>query len=177
MQVPHSFLIMAAAKSFVVSAGTAALKDSWMKDLKNVLQAIKDAAPAAGQAEVVRPHLSSRSLLLLLLPLLLFLVSRVPCFFLLFVLFVLCLCCLVICLVLANSSYVIDTHPPLLAQAPVWMPDTPDCTSCKQEFSFWLRKHHCRACGACVCDDCSKQTRLYVHTRMHTYMHEFLRVS
>jgi hypothetical protein len=45
---------MAAAKSFVVSAGTAALKDSWMKDFKNVLQTIKDAAPAAGQAEVVR---------------------------------------------------------------------------------------------------------------------------
>lgn len=30
-----------------------------------------------------------------------------------------------------------------------------NCMECEAEFSFFKRKHHCRACGAVVCSGCS----------------------
>ena len=43
------------------------------------------------------------------------------------------------------------------APAAVWTPDkdAPSCQLCKKKFSMYYRKHHCRACGRCVCCDCS----------------------
>jgi len=41
----------------------------------------------------------------------------------------------------------------------VWRPDeeVTKCTQCKVEFSFSVRKHHCRQCGEIFCADCSSQ--------------------
>jgi len=38
-----------------------------------------------------------------------------------------------------------------------WQPDRPRCDGCDAEFNAVNRRHHCRRCGACVCDDCSKK--------------------
>ncbi|EAX90340.1 FYVE zinc finger family protein [Trichomonas vaginalis G3] len=42
--------------------------------------------------------------------------------------------------------------------APIWMPDssTQVCMICHQEHTFFVRRHHCRACGAVACSDCLK---------------------
>eukprot|EP01126_Amoeba_proteus_P035857 TRINITY_DN3627_c0_g1_i48.p1 TRINITY_DN3627_c0_g1~~TRINITY_DN3627_c0_g1_i48.p1 ORF type:complete len:143 (+),score=19.25 TRINITY_DN3627_c0_g1_i48:1042-1470(+) len=39
---------------------------------------------------------------------------------------------------------------------PVWVPpeSVTSCMVCKEEFSFFLWKHHCRRCGVCACDNC-----------------------
>ena len=44
-------------------------------------------------------------------------------------------------------------------QKPIWEQDeqVKMCNECHSEFSFWIRKHHCRQCGKIFCDDCSKQ--------------------
>jgi len=38
-----------------------------------------------------------------------------------------------------------------------WIPDSSvsSCMICTKRFSFFRRRHHCRRCGACVCDACS----------------------
>lgn len=38
-----------------------------------------------------------------------------------------------------------------------WVPDhiSSNCSSCGQQFSVMLRRHHCRKCGAVFCDSCS----------------------
>ena len=38
-----------------------------------------------------------------------------------------------------------------------WIPDNeaPACMLCEKEFTFFTRKHHCRHCGAVVCNTCS----------------------
>ena len=43
--------------------------------------------------------------------------------------------------------------------APLWIPDnnTSACQKCHQHFSLLSRRHHCRNCGAIVCDNCSKK--------------------
>jgi hypothetical protein len=42
--------------------------------------------------------------------------------------------------------------------APVWIPDdqAPFCMNCNAKFTFVNRRHHCRACGDCVCGKCFK---------------------
>lgn len=38
-----------------------------------------------------------------------------------------------------------------------WIPDdkVTNCYACNSEFTFWLRKHHCRVCGRTFCYSCS----------------------
>ena len=40
---------------------------------------------------------------------------------------------------------------------PIWTPDkdAPACQLCRRKFTTYYRRHHCRACGRCVCCDCS----------------------
>lgn len=40
---------------------------------------------------------------------------------------------------------------------PAWRPDaaSDSCLCCGKDFSLWVRRHHCRACGELVCGDCS----------------------
>ncbi|XP_059908211.1 zinc finger FYVE domain-containing protein 1-like [Gadus macrocephalus] len=47
------------------------------------------------------------------------------------------------------------------ARPAYWVPDQDIlcCHSCRREFSAKLSKHHCRACGQGVCDDCSPERR------------------
>ncbi|KAL5037253.1 hypothetical protein BDV3_006777 [Batrachochytrium dendrobatidis] len=49
--------------------------------------------------------------------------------------------------------------------APVWVPDnrTDKCHICKQEFTLFHRKHHCRACGNIVCGSCSTKSFYIPH--------------
>lgn len=45
-----------------------------------------------------------------------------------------------------------------LKPATIWIPDSEvlDCQTCMKNFSFLVRKHHCRLCGRVVCGECSK---------------------
>lgn len=45
--------------------------------------------------------------------------------------------------------------------APVWRPDRdhPACNVCKAKFNMIKRRHHCRLCGAVVCDYCSQNKK------------------
>lgn len=45
-------------------------------------------------------------------------------------------------------------------QAPVWIPDDQaiHCHSCREEFTVFRRKHHCRLCGNVICHACSANT-------------------
>jgi hypothetical protein len=49
--------------------------------------------------------------------------------------------------------------------APVWTPDNDclQCETCAVNFTMILRRHHCRNCGAIVCDTCSKKRILVEH--------------
>mgnify|MGYP003385829446 CR=1 FL=1 len=49
--------------------------------------------------------------------------------------------------------------------APVWTPDNDclQCETCEAKFTMILRRHHCRNCGAIVCDSCSKKRFLVEH--------------
>lgn len=43
---------------------------------------------------------------------------------------------------------------------PRWVPDSDvsKCQSCRREFTLFVRRHHCRACGNIFCADCSDRT-------------------
>ncbi|TWW72199.1 zinc finger FYVE domain-containing protein 1-like [Takifugu flavidus] len=47
------------------------------------------------------------------------------------------------------------------ARPAYWVPDQDilSCHNCRREFTAKLSKHHCRACGQGVCDDCSPERR------------------
>ncbi|MES1907062.1 MAG: hypothetical protein MHM6MM_000252 [Cercozoa sp. M6MM] len=55
------------------------------------------------------------------------------------------------------------------ANAPLWVldQDAPACLLCDLTFTMFQRRHHCRQCGACVCNACSRQRRLLpaIHAR------------
>ena len=40
--------------------------------------------------------------------------------------------------------------------------DVAACPRCVRSFGFFLRKHHCRGCGACACDRCLSQRHAFV---------------
>lgn len=46
-----------------------------------------------------------------------------------------------------------------------WVPDVSvdTCMLCRAEFSFWIRRHHCRRCGAVVCDSCSGSRTRFIY--------------
>ena len=48
-----------------------------------------------------------------------------------------------------------------LARVPEWVADhdVTGCMVCAREFSFRLRRHHCRRCGKVVCGKCSEARR------------------
>ncbi|KAJ2853999.1 hypothetical protein J3B02_002885, partial [Coemansia erecta] len=48
--------------------------------------------------------------------------------------------------------------------APVWDPDesAERCYICFRDFSLFVRKHHCRACGKIVCNSCSRKNIMFV---------------
>lgn len=51
------------------------------------------------------------------------------------------------------------TVPQEVSFRPPWQPDeaAPACARCHKSFGVFTWRHHCRACGLAVCDDCSKQ--------------------
>lgn len=63
----------------------------------------------------------------------------------------------------ANTSASTDSLPCLaddeedLTKRPEWVPDeeAPECHGCARRFTFFKRRHHCRACGGVFCGDCS----------------------
>ncbi|KAJ2686982.1 hypothetical protein IWW39_003252 [Coemansia spiralis] len=48
--------------------------------------------------------------------------------------------------------------------APVWDPDEASdrCYICFRDFTLFLRRHHCRACGKIVCNSCSRKNIMFV---------------
>lgn len=54
-----------------------------------------------------------------------------------------------------------DTEPMVTKplDSVIWVPDerARECADCKQRFTQFRRKHHCRACGQVFCSECSKQ--------------------
>jgi len=58
----------------------------------------------------------------------------------------------------AISSFALDGWPGVTAP-PIWIPDSasPFCTQCNQLFTLIVRRHHCRSCGALVCQNCSSK--------------------
>ncbi|VEU24392.1 DEKNAAC105503, partial [Brettanomyces naardenensis] len=60
----------------------------------------------------------------------------------------------------------IHVTPPSMSESgvPVWQPDDEieHCALCLKNFTFFLRKHHCRMCGRIVCASCSSNFTTYL---------------
>ncbi|KAH0785147.1 pleckstrin domain-containing family F member 2 [Histomonas meleagridis] len=56
----------------------------------------------------------------------------------------------------ANARANSESPPSDLRMAPIWIPDNeaPNCMICHTQFTMFLRRHHCRACGYVVCKNC-----------------------
>jgi hypothetical protein len=58
------------------------------------------------------------------------------------------------------ANYYLKEHPEAQVSfsAPVWVPDkdSKTCALCAKKFTLTFRRHHCRLCGRCVCNNCSK---------------------
>ena len=50
-----------------------------------------------------------------------------------------------------------EAYRSLAVSRPVYEPDGPECSICNQRFGVIKRRHHCRLCGALVCDACSEK--------------------
>ncbi|KAI9222245.1 hypothetical protein BC828DRAFT_356135 [Blastocladiella britannica] len=61
-----------------------------------------------------------------------------------------------------NPDAMIDTLAPA-----VWT-DSVDCERCRAGFSFTNRKHHCRACGLTMCNNCSARSLPLPHLGIPT---------
>ncbi|KAG1689245.1 hypothetical protein DVH05_028517 [Phytophthora capsici] len=42
-----------------------------------------------------------------------------------------------------------------IALRPIWVQNATHCMVCKKDFTFFIRPHHCRKCGTCMCDECT----------------------
>jgi len=60
----------------------------------------------------------------------------------------------------SNNSVVVSNGSS--EEAPVWTPDdeAKACQLCSAEFTFFQRRHHCRACGRVICGGCSEHKTL-----------------
>jgi len=58
-----------------------------------------------------------------------------------------------------NNGRSVSTAGPSTAS---WVPDdlAHSCFHCNASFTVFLRRHHCRACGRCFCDNCAPLRRL-----------------
>lgn len=45
---------------------------------------------------------------------------------------------------------------------PEWELNTPDCQICHKHFNFFIRRHHCRSCGRCICVHCCKKKHFFI---------------
>merc|ERR1711935_230680 len=45
---------------------------------------------------------------------------------------------------------------PVFLKQPEWRPDRETCEQCDRKFDFFCRRHHCRRCGRCLCERCSR---------------------
>ena len=65
-----------------------------------------------------------------------------------------------------NSPVIVRVDPSALESS--WVPnkDSATCQLCFKGFTLFDRRHHCRACGALVCQACSKR-RVFDRTKDH----------
>ena len=56
------------------------------------------------------------------------------------------------------TAVVPEDKSPLMLDDPFWVPDckSQHCSNCHAKFTTIRRRHHCRRCGLCFCDSCSK---------------------
>ncbi|CAH0482559.1 unnamed protein product [Peronospora belbahrii] len=50
-----------------------------------------------------------------------------------------------------------------------WVPDVSvnTCMLCRTDFGFWIRRHHCRRCGAVICDGCSGSRTKFINKEIN----------
>jgi len=53
------------------------------------------------------------------------------------------------------SNYSIFSCGSTSSTARSWAVHQPNCQICGKGFAIWRRRHHCRSCGCCCCDECS----------------------